>query len=144
VILGFAAFLGLAPVGAQAGDILPALGGTVKKDRPERPEKPKGGKDDSKDSNGADRPNLTEVRDVVNSFQADKKKFSDQQKEAAKNAQDEARRQLKELKISGDVGGEVRKEVKDAVKAAKEQAVEQARKLKEEEAAAAKEHRGKN
>jgi hypothetical protein len=145
VALGFTAFLGLAPVGARAGEILPALGGAQKKERPERPEKPKGskdGKDDSKDS--TDRPNLTDIRDVVNSFQADKKKFTDQQKDAAKNAKDEARRELKELKVTGDVGGAVRKELKEAVKEAKDLAAEQARKLKEEEAAAAKGSRGKN
>jgi hypothetical protein len=139
VLLGIAAFLGLAPVGAQAGDILPPLGGAVKKERPERPEKPKNANSNANN----DRPNLTEIRDVVNSFQADKKKYLNEQKEAAKSAKDEARHDLKELKVTGDVGGDVRKELKDQVKAASEQAKEQARKLKEEEAAA-KGNRGKD
>jgi hypothetical protein len=140
VILGLAAFLGLAPVGAQAGDIVPPVGGAVSAERPERPERP----EKPKNSATTERPNLTEIRDVVNNFQAEKSELIKQQKEAAKTAADEARRQLKDAKITGDVGGVVRKELKEAVVEAAKQAKEQARKLKEEEAAAAKENRGKN
>lgn len=134
VLVGVAALLGLAQVGAQAGDILPPLGGVVKKERPERPDKP------PKDSGKTDRPNLTEIRDVVKSFQDDKKKYLDEQKEAVKAAKDDARKDL-----PGQVGATVRNEVKDSVKAIQEQAREQARKLKEEAKAAADDgHRGKD
>jgi hypothetical protein len=122
VMLAVATVLGLAQVGAQAGD---ATAVKAQKSRPERPEKPKG--------TPVERPNLTEIRDVVKSFQDQKKEFIQQQKDAAKTTREDVRQQVKENVVDSAVTS-ARKESKESLKEAKELAKEQSRKLAEEAA----------
>ena len=127
VIVGITMILGLAQVGAQAGENSLA--------RPERPEK-------AEKEN--ERPSLTQVKDAVKSFQDQKKEFIKSQVELAKTGSGEARDAARGN--AKDASAQLRQESKEAVQAAKRQAMEQARKLAEEAKEAAKEEhrRGKD
>jgi hypothetical protein len=139
VIVGITLVLGLARVGAQAEDA-PAGAApapkVVRPDRPARPEKP---------SASIERPNLTEIRDIVKSFNEQKKEYIQQQRELRKDAVTEAQDQrsklrdkIKETKPEVAV---VRQQAKESIEAVKAQAAEQARKLAEEAKANAAESR---
>jgi hypothetical protein len=123
-IVGVAFVLGLACVGTRGADS--PLAQKPKIERPERPAKPEKAV------------NAAELKEIIKSFQDQKKEFLRQQKEQQR---DERAKVREELTSATPTVGAVRRELKDSINDAKRQAKEQGRKLLEEQKEAAKEER---
>jgi hypothetical protein len=128
VIVGIALVLGLARVGARAEDTNDVTAPKpVKVDRPERPPRPE------KPGKGVD---ATELKDIIKNFQDQKKEFLRQQKEQQREDRGKVR---EEVTSGGTAVGPVRHELKDSISEMRAISREQARRLLEEQKAAAKE-----
>ncbi len=142
--------MALASVSAAAADgALPSVTPPVilpvfeKPARPARPEKPLVVAIPSADK--VERPNLTEIKDIVKSFQDQKTEYIKQQQDAKKDlaltAQDSRAKVREELNQTRTDLGALRQELRDSIEVAKRQAQEQARRVAEEAKEAAKNNR---
>ena len=133
LIVGITLVLGLARVGAQAGDsdVVASKPKTERPERPPRPEKP----DNSGKGSGA---NATELKNIIKSFNDQKKEFLKQQKEQQAEQRSKVR---EELTTEPSSPKELRQQAKDAIAELKQQSREQARKLADEAKNAGHEHR---
>lgn len=126
VIVGITFVLGLACVGTRGEDTVVTVTPRVKVERPERPPRP-------------DKPEkAAELKEIVKSFQDQKKEFLRQQKEQQHEDRGKVR---EELTSTGTAVGPVRREIKDSINEAKRQAREQGRKLLEEQKESGKGHK---
>ncbi len=137
MIVGVTFVLALASVGTRGEDTNPTVDVppvvAPKVERPERPERPdKPGKPVD-----GERPSISDIKDVIKTFQEEKKRFIQEQKDQRSADRGKVREDLNK----NAVVNAVRQEVKDSISDAKRQTREQAKKLAEEAKESAKEGR---